>query len=156
MPPEALNDNRYSFKSDIWAIGVIFFELLTGKTPWRAKTEKELGRQLLSVPIDRLLPKNISNASTEFLKRSLCVNYDRRMSPDELIAYRFECGTLTQFKTSSDISNRGGTQTSIKNSLNEVQNKKRETSLSKNTINTPKNLDKFNFMRNGNAPSNMD
>lgn len=40
MPPEALNDNRYSFKSDIWAIGVIFYELLTGKTPWRAKTEK--------------------------------------------------------------------------------------------------------------------
>lgn len=38
MPPEALNDNKYSFKSDIWAIGVIFYELLTGKTPWKAKT----------------------------------------------------------------------------------------------------------------------
>ena len=25
MPPEALNNNRYSHKSDIWAIGVIFF-----------------------------------------------------------------------------------------------------------------------------------
>lgn len=40
MPPEALNDNKYSYKSDIWAIGVIFFELLTGRTPWKAKTEK--------------------------------------------------------------------------------------------------------------------
>jgi serine/threonine protein kinase len=40
MPPEALNDNKYSFKSDIWALGVIYFEMLTGKTPWRAKTEK--------------------------------------------------------------------------------------------------------------------
>lgn len=38
MPPEALNDNKYSFKSDIWALGVIFYEMLTGKTPWRAKT----------------------------------------------------------------------------------------------------------------------
>ena len=40
MPPEALNENKYSFKSDIWAIGVIFYEILTGKTPWKAKTEK--------------------------------------------------------------------------------------------------------------------
>lgn len=38
MPLEALNQNMYSFKSDIWAIGVIFYEMLTGKTPWRAKT----------------------------------------------------------------------------------------------------------------------
>lgn len=38
MPPEALNENKYSFKSDIWALGVIFYEMLTGKTPWRAKT----------------------------------------------------------------------------------------------------------------------
>ena len=37
MPPEALNENKYSFKSDIWALGVIYFEMLTGKTPWRAK-----------------------------------------------------------------------------------------------------------------------
>ena len=25
MPPEALNENRYSFKSDIWALGVIYY-----------------------------------------------------------------------------------------------------------------------------------
>lgn len=40
MPPEALNQNRYSFKSDIWALGIIVFEMLTGKAPWKAKTEK--------------------------------------------------------------------------------------------------------------------
>jgi len=38
MPLEALNDSNYSAKSDIWAIGVIFYEMLTGHTPWRAKT----------------------------------------------------------------------------------------------------------------------
>ncbi len=38
MSPEALNENKYSYKSDIWALGVIFYEMLTGKTPWKAKT----------------------------------------------------------------------------------------------------------------------
>ena len=81
MPPEALNENKYSFKSDIWALGVIFFEMLTGKTPWKAKTEKELGRMLNSVPIKKLLPKNISQSSADFLIRSLEIDYQTRMCP---------------------------------------------------------------------------
>ena len=33
MSPEAYNKNRYSEKSDVWALGIIFYEMLTGKTP---------------------------------------------------------------------------------------------------------------------------
>jgi serine/threonine protein kinase len=50
----------YSFKSDIWAIGVIFYEMLTGKTPWRAKTESDLKRQIKNTHIKTLLPSSIS------------------------------------------------------------------------------------------------
>lgn len=81
MPPEALNENKYSFKSDIWALGVIYYEMLTGKTPWRAKTEKELARLLTSVPIRKLLPPSISHASEIFLVRTLAVDINERMSP---------------------------------------------------------------------------
>jgi len=58
-----LNENKYSFKSDIWALGVIYYEMLTGKTPWRAKTEKELAKQLISIPIKKILPPSISSSS---------------------------------------------------------------------------------------------
>ena len=37
MAPESLKRNEYSFKTDIWAMGVIFYEMLTCDTPWRAK-----------------------------------------------------------------------------------------------------------------------
>ena len=59
MPPEALSSNKYTYKSDIWALGVIFYELLNGKTPWRAKTEKDLIRQVSTVPISRMMPHGI-------------------------------------------------------------------------------------------------
>ena len=32
MSPEAYQQSRYSEKSDVWALGVILFEMLTGDT----------------------------------------------------------------------------------------------------------------------------
>jgi len=46
MAPESLRKNDYSFKSDIWALGVILYELLLNDTPWRAKSEKELLKRI--------------------------------------------------------------------------------------------------------------
>jgi serine/threonine protein kinase len=46
MAPESLRKNEYSYKSDIWALGVIFYEMLFADTPWRAKNEKDLLRKI--------------------------------------------------------------------------------------------------------------
>ncbi len=35
MSPEALKCNEYSIKSDIWAIGIIAFQLIYGRLPWK-------------------------------------------------------------------------------------------------------------------------
>lgn len=40
MPPEALIHNCYSMQSDIFSLGVMFYELFHGVTPWESRTEK--------------------------------------------------------------------------------------------------------------------
>ena len=82
MPLEALNDNHYSSKSDIWAIGVIFFEMLTGHTPWKAKTEADLKRQIKAISIKSLIPSHSSRNASDFLLKALQVNSNLRMSAD--------------------------------------------------------------------------
>ena len=79
MPPEALSNNRYSHKSDIWAIGVIFFEMLTGNTPWSGRTEADLKKKIKNVPIHTMIPANISKTSAVFLKRALQFDHAKRM-----------------------------------------------------------------------------
>lgn len=39
MSPETLFRNTYTKESDIWAIGVIFYEILQGRPPWDVCTE---------------------------------------------------------------------------------------------------------------------
>lgn len=46
MAPQSLKKNEYSFKSDIWALGVILYEMLFNDTPWRAKNEKDLLKKI--------------------------------------------------------------------------------------------------------------
>ena len=42
MSPEAIKQNKYSFKSDSWAVTCLFYELVFGKVPFLAQNEKDL------------------------------------------------------------------------------------------------------------------
>lgn len=42
MSPQSMIKNLYSEKTDIWSLGVIYYEMLFGQVPFTAPTEKEL------------------------------------------------------------------------------------------------------------------
>ncbi len=60
MPLETLQKNIYSEKNDIWSMGIVLFEMLTGDFPFKGKTTKDLITQISFTPIKRLIPKRIS------------------------------------------------------------------------------------------------
>ncbi|CAD8085766.1 unnamed protein product [Paramecium primaurelia] len=81
MSPQAFK-NRYSEKSDIWALGVSLFELLFGQVPWQAGTERELAQKMANVPVN--FPGHILNECRDFIQRCLIVDENRRATVEEL------------------------------------------------------------------------
>ena len=41
MPPQILSEERYTYKCDIWSLGVMTYEMIVGKLPW-VFTEKTI------------------------------------------------------------------------------------------------------------------
>ena len=46
MSTQLLKGQAYTSKCDVWAIGVIFYEMLHNKTPWVAKSVYELVKNI--------------------------------------------------------------------------------------------------------------
>ena len=42
MAPEVINGQKYNHKADIWSLGTICFEMLTGFTPFTGRNREEL------------------------------------------------------------------------------------------------------------------
>lgn len=84
MSPEALKTNKYSDKSDIWALGVTAFELLFAAVPWQAASEKELGYKMTHTPL--IFPPTIilSEEGKDFIKRCLVLEENKRISIEEM------------------------------------------------------------------------
>ena len=78
MSGEVLKGIAYTSKCDVWAVGVIFYELLHRKTPWIAKSVYELVKKIESIPIT--FRENLSPLTKDFLMKALVAEGKGRMS----------------------------------------------------------------------------
>jgi serine/threonine-protein kinase ULK/ATG1 len=46
MAPEVLNGVKYNHKVDVWSMGIVFFELITGFTPFTGTDREDLKRNI--------------------------------------------------------------------------------------------------------------
>ena len=79
MAPEIMKHKKYNNKSDLWSVGIIMYEMLTGHPPFRAKNILELLRKIKTQKLE--LPKNIrlSKKGTDLLIGLLNTNPDKRI-----------------------------------------------------------------------------
>lgn len=88
MAPEMIRRERYSNKSDLWSVGVIFFEMLTGRTPYHdAKSHHELADMVMKQPIP--FPPRASPLCRELLAGLLQKKPKERINWDAFFEHKF-------------------------------------------------------------------
>ena len=85
MAPEVLNGVKYNHKADVWSMGIVFFELITGHTPFNGRDKEDLKRNLEKGAYK--LPKRLklSLQALDFINCCLQYDPDKRMAWSELI-----------------------------------------------------------------------
>ena len=83
MAPEQLTE-KYDTKVDVWALGVIMYQMLFGNTPFTGKDEEELTKNLRNGHFSLPESTKLSKETRDFLL--VCLQYD----PEN----RFDCTQL--------------------------------------------------------------
>eukprot|EP01025_Chloroclados_australasicus_P014000 TRINITY_DN1654_c0_g2_i3.p1 TRINITY_DN1654_c0_g2~~TRINITY_DN1654_c0_g2_i3.p1 ORF type:complete len:450 (-),score=53.30 TRINITY_DN1654_c0_g2_i3:410-1759(-) len=89
MAPEVIQRN-YSYKSDVWSVGILAYQLLTGKFPWPrfAKRPREIFTSIIVTEIDfDKLRETISEQGVDFLQCVLDRNVETRLSAKDALQH---------------------------------------------------------------------
>ena len=71
MSPECLENKLYSSKNDVYSLGIIFFKLLYGRTPWPSRTRIELMQNMRTNPLIIPNEESITMGKKQFLLQAL-------------------------------------------------------------------------------------
>lgn len=87
MAPEIMKYKKYDTKADLWSLGVIFYQMLTGKTPYTARSHSELMNNIENQ--DVIFPKCIcvTKEGLDLLLKLLQKKSDERMTWEELFKH---------------------------------------------------------------------
>lgn len=90
VAPEVL-DGEYNEKCDLWSVGVICFELLTGVSPFHAPTiDETMGKIFDGILIfEDSIWKNFSPHAITFIKSLVKENVDARLSAEQALDHKW-------------------------------------------------------------------
>jgi aurora kinase len=87
LAPEIIDNIGHDEKVDIWCVGVLMFELLTGKAPWDGEDVTTVKNNIRQLRIN--WPKNMDKDAKELISRILKYLPEERPSFMEILMYPF-------------------------------------------------------------------
>lgn len=91
MSPELLNKQNYNSKSDLWSVGIILYELITGTPPYIAKNIQQLITKVNCEPInlDKIDHNTLSPECFDLLKQLLNNDKHSRMDWNNFFTHKW-------------------------------------------------------------------
>ncbi|BFZ04577.1 hypothetical protein BsWGS_07616 [Bradybaena similaris] len=90
MAPEVIMSVKYSAKADLWSIGTILYQCLTGRAPFQAQNPQELKKKYEKSPgLKPNIPASTSVELRDLLMRMLKRDAEERISFEEFFSHPF-------------------------------------------------------------------
>jgi len=78
MTPELLIQHNGGRHTDWWAMGVVAYELMTGRSPWSSSTDtRVIRREIKAMKV--VIPKSLSPLATAFIRSLMQPDYTKRL-----------------------------------------------------------------------------
>jgi NIMA (never in mitosis gene a)-related kinase len=86
MSPEVILNNGYDFKSDVWSLGCIIYELVTFKSPFRTedKSLHNLCMQIVKGEYPKITDEKYGDFVKDLIDKMLKVNPEERIGLDDV------------------------------------------------------------------------
>jgi len=91
MAPEIFeNEGKgYSFEVDIWSVGIIMYQLLTGKLPFNGENNDEIQKNILSFQPENLDVSELTPTAADLIKQILVKDPKKRPGINQIVYHFF-------------------------------------------------------------------
>ena len=92
LSPEAISSQMVDERTDIWAFGVMIYEMLTGKRPFSGDNMTQLIINILNTPVEEIqtIRPDVSNDLSDLIWRMLAKEPDKRIPSVRLVGAELE------------------------------------------------------------------
>ncbi|KAJ8932595.1 hypothetical protein NQ318_023377, partial [Aromia moschata] len=85
LPPEMVCGKTHNEKVDLWSLGVLCYEFLTGKPPFESSSYDETYKRISKAQFS--FPSHVSEEAKDLIKRLLVVNPDNRLELNQVLKH---------------------------------------------------------------------
>jgi len=98
LSPELLTDEKYGKEVDIWSIGVLAFELCSGRAPFYSKMDKDTRKNIKDLNFK--LPSSFSKELGDFVSGILVHDPSKRPTIDALLNHTWIVSGVKKYRDS--------------------------------------------------------